>query len=113
MNPISLDGIRMSVVASAEGGVVSSQTIFRFEQTGPVVSARYQGGRIVDGYLIGRLDGARLAFRYVQADTDNNLDSGASKGVLQRTPAGRLRLIEHFEWATRAGGGTNIFEELD
>jgi hypothetical protein len=108
---ICLDGVEMAVSASADIGVVSSDTTLRFEQRGAVVSARYRGGRVVDGYLIGHLEGDGLTFRYVQADTDGNLDAGFSRGVIERTADGKWRLVEHFTWATRPGGGVNIFEE--
>jgi hypothetical protein len=25
---------------------------------------------------------------------------------------GRLRIVEHFQWSTREGSGTNVFDEL-
>ena len=108
----SLDGVRMAGASTAGCGVVSAQTVFTFEQTGNVVSARYRGGDIIDGYLIGQLSGANLHFRYVQADRNGALDAGVSDCALERLSDGRLRLVEHFEWLTRAGSGTNVFEEL-
>lgn len=82
------------------------------EQRGNVVSARVHGGEIVDGYLIGRLEGWLLHFRYVQADRSGRLDSGVPQGVLDRLADGRLRLIEHYQWLTRPERGTNTFEEI-
>jgi hypothetical protein len=35
-----------------------------------------------------------------------------STGTLERLPEGRLRLIEQFQWLTRPGSGTNVFEEI-
>jgi len=113
VDSVTLNGVRMNVVASAESGVVSSETIFHFEQQGNLVSARYRGGKIIDGYLIGRLEGATLTFRFVQADTGDSLDSGQSTAILEQSETGKLRLIEHFKWATRDGSGVNIFEEFD
>ncbi len=112
MELISLHGMRMNVISSAKGGVVSSETVFEFEQKQAVVSARYRGGQIIDGYLIGRIEGGILDFRYVQTDDQGNLDSGRSWAEFDRSEDGRLRLVEHFQWATRPGGGTNIFEEI-
>jgi hypothetical protein len=93
-------------------GVVSAETAFTFEQTANVVSARYRGGEVVDGYLIGHLSGERLHFRYVQADKNGALDAGVSDCDLERLADGRLRLVEHFQWITREGRGTNVFEEI-
>jgi hypothetical protein len=102
----------MTVAESEAQSVVNASTVFTFEQRGNVVSARYRGGEVVDGYLIGHLEGWLLHFRYVQADRSGRLDSGVSEGVLDRLADGRLRLIEHYQWLTRPERGTNTFEEI-
>lgn len=107
-----LHGRRMRAVSTAATGVVSNSTLLVFEQTGDVVSARYRGGAIIDGYLIGRLEGLGLTFRYVQADNAGNLDAGVSTGTLSQLPDGRLRLVEEFQWLTRTERGVNVFEEI-
>lgn len=112
MTETLFNGRRMRAKLTDASGIVSSDTILVFEQIGKVVSARYRGGSIVDGYLIGLLEEARLQFRYVQADIYGNLDAGVSIGTIERLADGRLRLIERFQWLTRDGQGTNIFEEM-
>lgn len=92
--------------------VVSPATTLVFEQKGDIVSARYSGGDIADGYLIGHLQDVTLHFRYVQADSKGNVDAGVSEGTVERTSDGRLRLIERFQWITRAECGINVFEEI-
>ncbi|MGB6486279.1 MAG: hypothetical protein WBE91_05295 [Steroidobacteraceae bacterium] len=109
---IELDGVRMTVSNSGAHSVVNASTVLTFEQQGNVVSARYRGGEIVDGYLIGHLEGWSLLFRYVQADLSGRLDAGVSQGELDRLPDGRLRLVEHYQWLTRPERGTNTFEEI-
>jgi hypothetical protein len=111
-SPIKLHGVRMRAVGTGESSVVSSDTVLVFEQAANVVSARYRGGSVIDGYLIGRLNGLNLHFRYVQADTDGHLDAGVSEGIVGRTAGGRLRLTEHFQWTTRPQAGVNVFEEF-
>lgn len=109
---LDLDGVRMTVSTSGAHSVVNASTVLTFEQQGNVVSARYRGGEIVDGYLIGHLEGWSLLFRYVQADLSGRLDAGVSEGVLDRLADGRLRLVEHYQWLTRPEHGTNTFEEI-
>jgi len=109
---LDLNGVRMAAQTADTSGAVSSATIMIFEQANGIISARYCGGAILDGYLIGHLRGLSLHFRYVQAQDDGRLDAGVSNGDLDRLPDGRLRLTEHFRWLTRPGRGTNIFEEL-
>lgn len=108
----SLDGVRMNVTRTAAVGVVNADTIFEFSQSGDVVEARYSGGRIVVGRLIGKRSADQIEFRYVQLTDSGTLDSGQSHCELEMMEDGRLRLIEHFKWASREGDGVNVFEEL-
>ena len=107
-----LGGVRMAVASTAETGAVSAATVLVFEQIGDIVSGRYRGGSIVDGYLIGSLTGNILHFRYVQADASGQVDAGVSQGELVSLADGRIRMIERFVWTTRQGTGTNVFEEI-
>ena len=109
---MNLDGVRMIVVQTAESGIVNRETVFTFQQTGDLVSVHYAGGGVASGYLVGRMDGERLEFRYCQADLSGGLDGGRSDCTLERLDDGRLRLIERFEWASRPGAGENVFEQV-
>jgi hypothetical protein len=112
MAGLDLDGRRMRAAVTDPQGVVSPETILVFEQAGDVVCARYRGGAIAAGRLVGRLDGLRtLRFCYAQTDRSGRLDAGISKGTLETMPDGRLRLVEEFQWLTRPERGTNVFEE--
>jgi hypothetical protein len=110
--PILLNGIRMHVVSTAEGGEVNSETIFEFTQDGSVVSARYAGGKVRLGYLVGTMSAEGLCFRYAQIDTSGRIDGGYSTCEVARTADGRIRLAEHFKWDSREGSGTNLYEEI-
>lgn len=110
---ISLHNIKMTVIQTAENGVVNNDTIFDFTQTKNFVIAEYKGGRIRKGLLAGVLNGNELKFRYCQIQTDNKFDNGISTCELTLSDNGKIRLIEHFEWKSRQGEwGTNIFEEI-
>lgn len=114
LDRLTLDGIKMNVVKTADNGVVNQDTIFTFSQKDYVVSAEYQGGRILKGYLIGKLSPQnQLEFSYCQMQTDSKLDNGLSTCQLSKNENGKIILIEHFEWKSRPGEfGTNIFQEL-
>jgi hypothetical protein len=102
----------MSVVATAAVGEVGEGTILRFTQEGAVISAHYAGGTIRVGYLAGVRDGANVTFRYTQVDESGRVDGGRSQCELSTLEDGRLRLVEHFQWESREGSGTNVFEEI-
>jgi hypothetical protein len=111
--PISLDRIQMHVVSTAQGGEVNNETLFDFTQDGSVISARYTGGKIKLGYLVGILTDEDFKFRYTQVDNDGRLDGGYSTCEISRMADGRIRLLEHFKWESREGTGTNVFEEIE
>lgn len=109
---ISLDGIQMCVSATSAIGVVGAGTRLHFIQRGPKAAARYSGGDIVRGWLVGRLSGSELTFRYVQREGSGELHHGHSVAAIDRLADGRLRITERFTWTSRRGSGINLFEEL-
>ena len=108
----NLDGRTMFVSTTAAEGVVSGETHLHFTQRGQRVAARYAGGRVPRGWLVGRWDGDILRFRYAQREDSSDIHGGRSVCAVEEGEDGRLRLIEHFTWSTRSGSGTNVFDEL-
>jgi hypothetical protein len=76
---ISLDGLRMHVSATASNGVVGAETVLQFVQRGDRVVARYAGGRVERGWLVGRVAGQELHFRYAQREGGEAIHGGASR----------------------------------
>jgi len=107
-----LNNIKMNVIETAGNGVVNELTIFTFSQVDDFVSAEYSGGQILKGYLVGTLHQNKLSFSYCQLQTNGKMDNGQSEcDVLVENK--KIRLIEHFTWASRNGEtGVNIFQEL-
>ena len=113
MESFDLDLIRMTVIQTAPNGVVNHETIFNFRQEGNLVHAAYSGGKIIKGFLVGKLHGDMLEFSYCQIQSNHRLDNGVSQCKLSKNPAGKIVLTEHFEWKSRDGeSGINIFEQL-
>ena len=112
--PICLDKIDMNVVKTDACGVVNHETIFHFSQNKDVITAKYAGGKIQQGFLVGKfIKGNQLVFSYCQMQIDGKLDNGVSQCEVSKNADGKIILTEHFEWASRPGEfGTNIFQEL-
>lgn len=110
---MNLDGRVMHVSATADVGVVGSDTRLHFRQKGRRVFARYGGGAVVRGFLVGRRNGSGLVFRYVQLEASGEIHGGRSVCEVVAGPDGRARILEHFTWRTRSGSGTNVFDEVD
>ena len=110
---VSLDGRTLIGVENSEGGTVSSETEFHFEQEGNRLYAHYAGGEIVDGHLVGTLDGNRWDVRYVQLTADGETATGHSVGTVERLEDGRIRVEDDWEWESKSGAGSSVHEEVD
>lgn len=109
---IHLDGLTLFVSSTADTGVVGAATQLQFMQRGDRVAARYSGGRVLRGWLVGRCAGDTLRFRYAQREDGGDIQAGRSVCDLEQLADGRVRIIEHFTWSTRPGSGVNVFDEV-
>lgn len=102
----------MHASETADNGVIGQDTIFLFNQKDGWATATYSGGRVVQGFLIGKVAGDTFQFRYCQHDTEGNLDGGISNCSLERRADGGIRIIERFFWESRGEEGVNVIEDL-
>ena len=110
---MTLDNVKMNVIKTAQNGVVNELTIFTFSQNGNFVSATYSGGAIFKGYLVGTIDHEKLVFSYCQLQTDGKTANGESECDISIGENGKIKLIEHFKWASKNNDtGVNVFQEL-
>jgi hypothetical protein len=110
---MTLDNVKMNVIQTAPNGVVNELTIFTFSQNDNFVSASYSGGQIFKGYLVGTIDEDKLVFSYCQIQIDGKMDNGQSECDITLGEDGKIKLIEHFTWASKNDEtGVNIFQEL-
>ncbi|MEO9966339.1 MAG: hypothetical protein ABJF11_11155 [Reichenbachiella sp.] len=107
---INLHGALMNVTETATNGVVNQDTIFTFVQKNEIVSARYEGGRVIKGFLAGRLVNNTLTFKYAQEHDDGHVTGGESICSVSVDSIGKRHLIENFTWDQ--GQGKNVFQEL-
>jgi len=111
MKRISFDGKAMRAVFTDPNGVINEQTIFYFQQIGNLITAKYAGGKVKTGFLIGKLENDKLKFHYTQMHDDESLNGGHSVCEIEITNDGRIKLTEHFEWAS-GEKGVNVIEEI-
>jgi hypothetical protein len=108
---VSLDGRIFRVVETAAGGEAGEATVFEYHEEGDLVWARYEGGAVRLGFLVGRRDGDRLEFRYSQLNAGGETSSGRCATTISVFPDGRLRLDEVWAWESKPGTGTSAAEE--
>lgn len=93
-------------------GEATPATVFEYHERDGVVWARYEGGVIRLGFLVGTRDGDRLQFRYSQLNASGEMASGRCSTTISTLPDGRLRLDEQWAWETKPGAGTSAVEEI-
>jgi N-acetylglutamate synthase-like GNAT family acetyltransferase len=80
-------------------------SVFFFSQTGQVIEARYRGGTVVRGHLLGSIQGQDLNFVWHQYLTTDDFQTGKGHIELDVLPDGRRELREML-------GGTNHDQSL-
>lgn len=110
---VSLDGRTLVGVTNTDDGEVSGDTTFHFEQEGDRIYARYDGGDILDGHLVGTVDGNRWDIRYTQINSAHETATGHSVGVIEVLDDGRVRVEDEWEWESQDGSGASVLEEVE
>ncbi len=109
----SLDGRRFRAVAEVAGGDVGPQTEFEYvEGDDGVIHARYSGGAVRLGFLVGTRAGDSLRVRYAQLLEDGRTATGRCESRVEELLDGRLRLHESWAWDSQPGSGTSVVEEI-
>jgi hypothetical protein len=108
----SLDGRRFRPAAEVASGDVGAETIFEYVEEDGIVHARYGGGAVRLGFLVGTREGDLLRFRYAQVRGDGTTATGRCESRIETLADGRLRLHETWAWESRPGAGTSVVEEV-
>src|SRR5262245_52423968 len=95
----------------AASGEASAGTVFEYHEDDGLVWARYAGGAVRLGFLVGTRHGDRLEFRYSQLNESGETSNGRCSTAISVLPDGRVRLDEVWEWESRPGSGTSAAEE--
>jgi len=105
---------KFKTISNVENGETSSETIFHYEQTGNIVTAKYSGGKIISGNLIAIVDeNGCLNMRYQQVNSKGELMTGICFSLPEILPNGKIRLHEKWEWTSGdKSKGESIIEEI-
>ncbi len=100
-------------LTNSDTGQVSGETVFYYLQEGDLVSARYVGGPITSGQLLGTVspDGS-LDFLYHHVDQDGQLHAGRCHSTPTWNEDGVLVLEEEWQWLTgdQSRGHSRVIE---
>ncbi|MDQ0640788.1 hypothetical protein QF042_004353 [Pedobacter sp. W3I1] len=99
--------------SNAENGETSNETIFKYKQTGNILTAEYTGGKIIFGHLIGLVDeSGNIEMRYHQVNNQGELMTGICHSKPERLANGKIRLHETWQWTSGdKSKGQSIIEE--
>lgn len=109
----NFDGKVFRSISNTANGEVGAETLFRYRQSGDLVTATYQGGDIVAGQLIARIQpNGQLDMRYHHLNARGELMLGKCLSTPQLLPDGRIRCTEHWQWLSgdRSSGVSEIEE---
>jgi hypothetical protein len=100
-------------VQNSDNGEVTSDTVFRYEQNGNILTCTYSGGRIVSGHLIGLVNTEGVIdMRYHQVNDQGQLMTGICSSTPEILEDGRIRLYEKWQWTSGDGSkGESVLEE--
>lgn len=93
-------------------GEASEATVFEYHERGGFVWARYEGGALRLGFLVGTREGDRLDFRYSQLNENGETSNGRCSTTISLLADGRLRLEEDWSWESKPGAGKSAAEEI-
>lgn len=109
---VSMHGRRLHAMSDISGGEVGTETIFEFSQEVDLIWARYAGGQVRLGFLVGTNSGMELNFRYTQLNSAGETSTGHSQDQIEILSDGRIRLHEIWSWDSHKGNGTSTLEEI-
>ncbi len=112
MSVPSLDGKTFVDVTEEHAGDVGGDTRFDYHQTGDLIWARYSGGAVRLGFLVGKRTGDSLHFRYSHLTTAGETASGRCDSELSVTAEGLIESHESWSWESKPGTGTSIVREV-
>ncbi len=101
-------------VSNTDNGEVDATTLFYYLQEGNIVTATYQGGSILQGNLIAKVDEqGRLDMRYQHLNTRYQFMTGQCNSTPEILPDGSIRLHESWEWTSGDySSGESVIEEV-
>jgi len=107
---INLDGKNFCVLENSKTGEVSSDTVFSYHQKDGIIWAEYQGGDILKGNLLGKIENNNLEFTYQHINGKKEQKQGKCISVVE-VLNNKYRLLENWEWIS-GEKGHSILQEI-
>ena len=96
---INLNKKKFIPFVNAENGEVDQNTVFEYSQEDDIISARYKGGNIKYGHLIGKITGPfSFSIRYHHVNCKGDLMTGTCNTLVNFDENGKMILDESWQW---------------
>lgn len=101
-------------VGNTENGEVSSDTLFSYQQNGQIILASYEGGQILKGNLVGKVNNeGQIEMRYQHLNQQMEFMTGKCVSTPEVLPNGKIRLHEKWQWTSGdCSEGESVIEEV-
>ncbi len=111
---ISLNGKIFRSISNTANGEVGNEVLFHYAQKNEIVWANYEGGKIKQGILFGRMTSDdTLEFEYRHYNNSDELMTGKCLSKIQITNNGKLQLLEKWQWTCKDySKGQSVIEEV-
>lgn len=111
MSKINYNNRRFLFIKREEDGL--SDTIFHYHQDGDIVWGTYDGGTIIRGNFLAKVDEEGvLDLRFQHVNIAGEIIIGTSLSTPEIMADGRIRLNEDFQWSGDALRHTSTVEEI-
>ncbi|HOY94970.1 MAG TPA: n-acetylglutamate synthase [Catalimonadaceae bacterium] len=94
----NLNNKTFRIVTNSDHGKVDSNTLFRYKQEGDQVSAEYEGGNILKGNVLAKMEDESMKMMYQCLTTDNELKAGRAVARLSMLQSGKIYMKLDWEW---------------
>lgn len=88
-----------SAESNSPNGQVDEQVRFYYYQKGDLLTGRYEGGSIMFGQIIGKIDAeSKIEMRYQHLDNEGVFRTGICHSSPEITEDNKVRIFESWQW---------------
>ena len=111
---INYNNRKFKPISNSDNGEVSDEMIFKYQQTGNILTCNYEGIKNLKGHLIGLVDDiGNIQMSYHQINQNGELMTGVCNSKPELLKNGKIRLHEEWQWTTGdTSKGKSILEEI-
>jgi hypothetical protein len=102
------------VTIENKNGLSLNETIFHYFQSGTIITGKYKGGAIHEGFIVGKqIEESKIELLFQCLTKEGELKVGQSKGIISKNKNGKLELKFDWNWLNGdLSGGKSEYIEI-